>query len=828
MTSVGFKARLLLLAILGVGCGASSSGTMGHSDASSASWGGAMGAGGMINLLLDAASRSDGGYNTKRDAGSAEVVQANLSSDAAVFDWDAHICSGCATTGGGSGGSSGGAKGGTSGAAGSTTGAVGGSVGVGGYTGAGFSGGARGTGGVSSTGGVPGKGGSSGSGGASISIDASVPVDARQIEVGGSMDTAVLRDAGADTYLVPDATVSGPGDSLGPDTSPHCVAQIEAVVPTTASLERLVAGANVRVVLRAEVISGGPTAGASWTWKATRDGTSIALSAVGQNDPSAVAFPIANEGNYTFTALDKTGACSATAQASAVSANACGPCDKSVILRAAPPAISDIPVQSGAIALNGSSPFNQTNVVLARGVAVEVSPSTGSTLVASYVRINSIVGDLITDGMADPKTGGFSAQLLDVDPNSRALLKYDVLVVPLDSSNGDAVAATAPQLFQNLTPANINSSSFGLGGGVTVTGTTKRASTQPLADQPVGDVRVMLTNQDPSGPPQPSQLIFSSVGRSATTDGSFLLHAQPGKYWISISPPDGSGLAEALAPSAVTLNGDTTLDFKWDVPSMSTLVLNVVDAAGVASIGTRVRLTSAQSRAVGTLTVGSAGASSSQIANGNVQVEGTTDRTGQVTFANLPDGASYNVLLVPAILGQSAATTTQSLTVPVGGATQNVRLLGQGSINGRLVAGLSGTVDWTRVGVIAYDRSNDTPEAPSAVAANPDGTFSMGLSPGRPYVVLAVPDVSTGLARTFVGPGPLQTSEFTITQNVQAAMAWTATVMDETQNGLSGTALQVFCGVTWPNCIDPTIPLAETTSQDSGAFQLALPDPATR
>jgi hypothetical protein len=644
------------------------------------------------------------------------------------------------------------------------------------------------------------------------SVDAGVTsADARPSVADGA---ASPRDT--DTTLAPDVPAGGLPDSLAPDISSHCVAKIEAVVPATASLERfsLVAGVNAQVVLRAEVVSGGPAAGASWTWQATRDGTPIAIAAVGQQDPSVVAFPIANEGTYTFTALDKTGACLATAQAFPVSANACAPCDKSVIVRAAPPATSDIPVQSGAIALSGSSPFSQTNVVLARGVTVEVSPSIESHLVASYVRINTVLGDLVADGEADPMTGGFSAQVLTVDEN-RALLKYDVLVVPLD------VPATAPQLFQNLTPSNINSMSFSLVGGVTVTGTTTTSS-----GQAVGDVRVMLTNQNPASTSQASDLLFSSVGRSDASTGNFTLHVQPGKYWVSISPPDGSGLAETLAPAAVTLTGNTTLDFKWDVPSTATLVLNVADAAGNPSIGARVRLTSAQSRAVGTLTAGT----SSQVANGNIQVEGTTNSSGQVIFDKLPDGATYDALLVPAPLGQLAATTRLSLTVPAGGATQNARLLAQGRINGQLTARSSGSasVDWTRVNVIAYDRSNDTAEAPLVVTANPNGTFSLGLSPGRPYVVLAVPDVSTGLARTFVGPGPLQTSEFTITQNVQAAMAWTATVMDESQHGLTGTALQVFCGASWPNCIDSTIPLAETTSQDSGAFQLALPDPATR
>jgi len=652
-----------------------------------------------------------------------------------------------------------------------------------------------------------------------LAMDAgAASVDARPFSDGA----ASPRDGGDDATLAPDlaptpdASAGGYPDSLVPDNSSHCVANIEAVVPATASLEHfpLAAGVNAQVVLRAEVASGGPAAGASWTWQATRDGTSIAIAAIGQQDPSAVAFPIAKEGTYTFTAQDKTGSSLATTQAFPVSTNACGPCDKSVILRAAPPATSDIPVQSGAIALSGSSPFNQTNIVLARGVPVEVSPSLGSNLVPSYVRINNLDGDLIVDGMADPQTGGFGTQLLTVD-NNRALLKYDVLVVPLDGNS------TAPQLFQNLTPANINSTTFSLVGGVTVTGTTTTST-----GQAVGDVRVMLTNQDPASTSQVSDLIFSSVGRSDASTGNFTLHVQQGNYWVSISPPDGSGLAEALAPTAIKLTGNTTLDFKWDVPITASLVLNVTDAAGNPSIGTRVRLTSAQSKAVGTLTAGI----SSQAANGNIQVEGTTSSSGQVVFDKLPDGATYDALLVPASLGPLNATTRLSLTIPAGGTTQNVRLLAQCRINGLLTATSSGSasVDWTRVNVIAYDRSNDTAEAPLVVTANPDGTFSMGLSPGRPYVVLAVPDVSTGLARTFVGSGPLQTSEFTITQNVQAAMAWTATVMDESQNGLSGTALQVFCGASWPNCIDSTIPLAETTSQDSGAFQLALPDPATR
>ena len=102
----------------------------------------------------------------------------------------------------------------------------------------------------------------------------------------------------------------------------------------------------------------------------------------------------------------------------------------------------------------------------------------------------------------------------------------------------------------------------------------------------------------------------------------------------------------------------------------------------------------------------------------------------------------------------------------------------------------------------------------------------MPVSPGRPYVVLAVPLMASGLARTFVGPGLLAASEFTIKQKVLSSMPWISTAY-QTGYDLSGTALQILCGVGYAGCVDPTIPLAETTIE-AGAFQLSLPDPATR
>jgi hypothetical protein len=473
-------------------------------------------------------------------------------------------------------------------------------------------------------------------------------------------------------------------------------------------------------------------------------------------------------------------------------------------------------VQSGANLLTGISPFSQSNIVVFSGVPVQISPFVGSDRVLSYIRINGAGGELTVDGLANPQTGGFAAGLIAVNEKP-VPPSYDVLVVPLDGQSDTTVAATAPQLFQNLTPSDINRTSFKLAGGVTVTGTTQTST------GPVANVRVMLTNQDPAASQQ-SKLIFSSVGNS-DDKGNYLLKAQPGSYWVSLSPTDGSGLPDAISTSSVTLNADTTIGFQWAPITTSTLVLNVLDAAGSPSALTRVRLTSAQANVVGSLTVGTG---QPLAANGNVQVEGTTSATGTVTFANLPDGASYNALLVPAILGSSSATTAVSVALPQGGGTQTVSLLAQGRINGQLVVGSNSTIDWSTVSVYAYDRSTDTPEATLRAGVSTDGSYSLAVSPGRPYVVLVVPNASSSLARTFVAPGLIQATEFTFTQKVQSTMLWSAMVMDTAQSGLPGTAIQYFCTVDWPGCVDPTIPLAETTSGDGGAFQLWLPDPATR
>ncbi len=798
-------AHLLLIAFAGCASAGDASAPGGKSDASGG-WGGATGAGGN-SLSLDAAAAFDG----RRDQ-----VPVNLASDAPVFDWDARTCNGCnlgGAAGGGPGGSTGGGQdaptSGTGGDGGPALGgrtSLGGALGSGGVYGRGGAAGTAGRGGTTGTGGTPGGGGVSGVGGSRA--DAGVPADTRPVDAssfdGATRDLIGTPDLGA-------ADLPPPGDA-----GSRCVVRIRSLVPATDDLTRfpLVAGDTVRLVARVEVLSGGPAAPV-WSWQGYRESTPLPTTP-GKADPAAAAFSVSQAGTYTLHVRDNT-TCASSVSFVAVPADSCPGCDQTAILRAAPPPASSVPVQTGAIRLEGTAPFVQ-DFKLLDGVPVAISPSVGSSLISAYVRINSAGGGLVADGLADPKAA-FGALLIDLYEG--VLLKYDVLVVPINGTAGGTVAATAPQLFGELTPGQINSAGFALSGGHPVRGRVAGAS-----GVGVMDARVILTNRNPALAKQTDDLIFSSVGRT-DTNGDFVLYAQPGQYWVSVSPPAGSGLAEALAPEPVMLSGEATVSFQWAPFPMATLTLQVVDAAGSLVEGARVRLTSAETAAVGNLTVAGAGGGS-QPALGNVRTEATTVG-GVATFASLPAGVVYQALIVPPALGPFAATTAVTVDVPAGGAVHAVQLAAQGRIEGNLVVGgANPTPDWSLVNLVAYDRSTDTPEPPRAFSANPDGSFALGVSPGRAYVVLVVPDASTKLGRTFVGPGWLQATEFPLTQRVPVARHWTARVLDQRQRGLEGTALQVFCEASWPGCIDATVPLAETTAEYGGVFDLALPDPATR
>jgi hypothetical protein len=567
------------------------------------------------------------------------------------------------------------------------------------------------------------------------------------------------------------------------------------------------------VVLRAEILSGGTAS--TWTWRGWFGSTPLSPT-LGKEDMAAAAFRLANPGSYTFSVTDSSGACSASATANAFLANACPECDRSAIVRAAPPPSTNIPVQTGAVMLLGASPFAQNNIVLARGVSVSVAPSVGSNVVVSYVRILNNLGTVVADGLADQRSA-FTSRLLAVN-SSGDVSRYNILVVPVDGSDGGTINATAPQLFPQLTPAAVNSTVFRLMDGVMVTGQTTASDGSAIAD-----ARVVLGNRDPKNKGPSSDLLFSSVGRSSA-QGSYQLQSQTGNYWVTATPPADSGLTEAVSASSLPVSAGMNLDMQWDTPASVALILNVTDAQGNPLAGAQVTLSTAQARKVGTIRV----AGLSVVANGSVRSEGTTSSSGSVTFDRIPSNTTYQAIIRPQPEGPFASTTTTTVVVASTATTKSIAARAAAQLSGVLIPASTLPLDWSQVTIAAYDKSEDAIDAPRFANASADGAFSLSVTPDRPYVLLAIPPLDSGYARTFVGLGPLTATEFPISQTLPLSMDWQAQVLDETQNGVGSTAMQVFCGATWPACIDPTIPLAETTSGADGTFLLPLPDPSTR
>ena len=405
------------------------------------------------------------------------------------------------------------------------------------------------------------------------------------------------------------------------------MATLVPLVPT--SLVQLVSAPGRQVVLRADATRGGLAISNTWSWEAFVDGRSLSPSAMGQVDPAQASYSIAQPGTYSFHAYDGINGCSAIMSVVVLGANACPDCDRSAIVQAAPPFSSGIPIQRAPVGFVGSPPYTSPRFVLGRGVEVKVAPSVGTDIVVSYVRILDTFGVIQADGVADQKSP-FSTRLLAINANS-VILRYHVLVVPLDGQDGGTIGATAPQLFPNLTPATINSSVFRLSGGSAVSGTL-----QGPAREAIQDARMVFTDQAPGTDQSSPSLLFSSVGKAAA-QGTYRAQMQPSStYWATATPPAGAGLLEALSSAPLSAAG-STVDFTWNSLTLSSATLNIQDALGTPLANARVRLTTASSKVVGIFrVVPPTGVPTTYDGFGNILLEGTTSDAGQVVFENLP------------------------------------------------------------------------------------------------------------------------------------------------------------------------------------------------
>jgi hypothetical protein len=200
--------------------------------------------------------------------------------------------------------------------------------------------------------------------------------------------------------------------------------------------------------------------------------------------------------------------------------------------------------------------------------------------------------------------------------------------------------------------------------------------------------------------------------------------------------------------------------------------------------------------------------------------ERTSGADGTVVFPTLPRG-DYTVTVVPSEGRPEAITTTKLEVTANGPAVRPIVLAARMPLKGKLTG--EGNLD--SIAVIATDVGNDVLVAPIEGKSAADGSFTLNVSPGRRYLLLAQPPAQSPFARTQIGVGPVEATEFVITYKMRPRIAWTGRVRAGNRAaGIAGAVIKAYCYPGTIECPDPNLPLAEAVSGPDGSFSTWLPD----
>lgn len=584
------------------------------------------------------------------------------------------------------------------------------------------------------------------------------------------------------------------------------------VVPVSApAFEDLAAGPGFKLRVRAEVRNLPATAKPKVTWKAAREDAGMPLPTMALDaDGLLIELPLETPGRYLIDATAVAGELKCAGGAIAFARQA-GTKIGHFRVRATPPPSLGLPVQELPLQVRSGVPLVQP-LVLQRGVTVDVRPQddAGLRYINAYVRISQPGSRLLIEGHT--QRGPVMALLLSP-------LAYDLLIIPDDT--------VAPLLLTGRTPAALNVLSQRLPRGHEVAGLVTTAT-----GAPVRDARVILR----AGP------LTSTVGVSDTT-GAFDLRVREGTFSLMVAPPPGSGLPEAHvlgpapsgAPSAspssmpgagltfpATL-GRARVEVQWKAVAKVRLGLQVRgpgsagSPAGLARV--RVELDPPLPQVATVRFTATDGRVVTQAAQGQLRATVTADSAGRVELPALPAGR-YRVTAAPADGQSGAATTTwvdatRDTDVPL---TLVERITVPGLL---LPAG-----ETAGVRVVALDTGADLPRPLATATVGPDGKYAFELEPRRGYLFLAEPPPTSRYARqVFHRVDAVDLTTTGPERTLPRGLAYGGTVQADGRPRVPGVGLQIFCEPTMPDCLDPTRPLVEGTSDAEGNFRLVLPDP---
>jgi hypothetical protein len=566
-----------------------------------------------------------------------------------------------------------------------------------------------------------------------------------------------------------------------------------------ASLQRLLAGTGAVSVIRAELAGDEPGSARSWSWSVFYQGAPAVFTR-GTREQGVIRLSTERPGSYFIQATTFLDGSSCSGSDTAEASNPLATVESNLFrtLVLPPEGSTEWAPFTQPLAMTASAAVD-TPIPLSAGIQVAISPvdPIRNRTIPSYVRISSGSRLLRLDGFAG--TAPFTTRLI-------AGALYEVLVVPA-AADGSGVGAPQAPLYQDGLEVTqlADPTRFRLDPGVPVRGRIVRAGSGQA------NTRVVLRGA-----------LLASTVASTASDGSFEVLVRPGVDTFVASPPADSGLPEVVMPVPASLWSISSpridLDWRFLATERVTVAIRAADGAPVA--GSRVRVKANLAAVADAKVTDSVEHAWSPVA-GVMRDERTSGADGTAVFPLLPRG-DYTVTVVPAE-GRPEGITTTHLVVSAGGpAVQPIVLAARVPLAGKL----TGDGDLANIAVVATDVGSDVLVAPIEARSASDGSFTLSVSPGRRYLLLAHPPAQSAFARTQIGVGPVEATEFGLTHKMRPRIAWTGRVhsAQAPTTGIAGAVIKAYCYPGTIECADPTVPLAEAVSGSDGSFSTWLPD----
>ena len=436
------------------------------------------------------------------------------------------------------------------------------------------------------------------------------------------------------------------------------------------------------------------------------------------------------------------------------------------------------PTQEQVVRVYGGGDFGHS-ITLDPGIAISGTISAGGTGVPADLRFMPVAApDAYVESFA-ASDGTYNARLLGQS--------HQVLIVP-------AAPGLAPKLASWSTTA---SSDFTVGAGHVVTGSVLDSGGNPVAGAQV-------------------QLAAAGVPSSLATtasNGSFTLHdsfATGAMVDATIVPPAGSGLARLAASSAFDLTQPLVVRYA----SLATCNVGgvAVQRGGANKAGAQVTFVGALAGTAGTVTAGSAAN-----ATGSVQIAATADATGHLPSTLAPKVALSAVVAIAP--GDLAVTAVNLATCPPPTIVAPAQLTAAGKTVDPTLAALSGVqLDAAPSGALASAAATAVQTSSTST-----GAYSIRLASGGTYDVRFSDPLGRAAPLVLLGVTPAS-----LPASAMLAAALHVTGVLSVSGGASqlpGASIQVLC--TGCSGVDASRPIAETATDATGSFRLAVPDPGT-